>query len=68
MSTAPSSPSAYQAAALAELRSLGCSLDRQVAERTGVAEHEVDAMLRLMKQVHTGIVTSHGESRVARAA
>ncbi|TQF04372.1 hypothetical protein E6W39_21790 [Kitasatospora acidiphila] len=68
MSIAPSSPSAYQAAALAELRSLGRSLDRQVAEGTAVTEHEVDAMLRLMRQVHTGIVVSHGDSTVARAA
>jgi hypothetical protein len=51
-STAPPPPSVDQAAAHSELRALGRRLDRLVAE------HEVEATLALMKQVHTGIVRS----------
>ncbi|TQF05876.1 hypothetical protein E6W39_31145 [Kitasatospora acidiphila] len=53
--TPPLSPA--QAAALSELRSLGRTLDRQVTGRTGATAPEVDATLRLMKQLHTEIVT-----------
>lgn len=33
------------------------SADRQVAHRAGATDHEIDTVLRRMKQVHTGIVT-----------
>ncbi|MDH6138790.1 MULTISPECIES: hypothetical protein [Kitasatospora] len=57
MSTPPPPLPPAQAAALNELRTLGRQLDRQVAHRAGATDHEIDTVLRRMKQVHTGIVT-----------
>jgi hypothetical protein len=56
VSTVIPPPPSDRAAALSELRSLGRRLDRQVTECTGGGEREVEATLRLMKQVHAGIV------------
>ncbi|TQF01194.1 hypothetical protein E6W39_01760 [Kitasatospora acidiphila] len=57
-------PADRRLASLAELRSLGQQLDRQVADRGGAGDREVDAMLTLMRQAHLEVVRSLREAAV----
>ncbi|MDH6138085.1 hypothetical protein P3T35_000062 [Kitasatospora sp. GP30] len=58
MNAAFSSQPSDRAAALSELRTLGRRLDLQVTSRTGVTAPELDATLRLMKQLHIRVERS----------
>lgn len=64
MITADRRPVDRRLAALAELRSLGQQLDRQVADCAGAGDREVDAVLRLMRQAHLEVVRSLREVAV----
>lgn len=52
-------------AALADLRRLGRTLDRQVTQQTGATTSELDATLHEMQLVHGGIMTHLASSQTS---